>query len=339
MISRLAILITLAAAASGCSTVFEPNDHQPKEPVASELVPKLEERMVAARAEARSLRDPVTGWLCYRDCDCTLWEGKYAAVECDVDLTKAEDPAHPGKFFRKPYDPNDLCADDDADWSDFSRDMGTGLVAGAWRCGNLGMLDRHAAYGRAHPAIVNRLPAWRMGEPVGDGRGIYPPAFIGRVEQTRVALGAPDTPARFWPDLYPRGLVDYAAHLQVMNIWQRGEVSTALRDGGGTPRPDVVDDAGSGPGDASALTLDVSGTMFDRLVEHHARDPRDPLFAGVLGTYTGDMLPALQACLADDWYAGEYVRCGDEPRRCQLAAWIFACDIVLRAYRKTTAID
>jgi hypothetical protein len=71
--------------------------------------------------------------------------------------------------------------------------------------------------------------------------------------------------------------------------------------------------------------------MLARLREHADRDPRDPLFAAALGVYTGDMGPALDACLAGDQYAGSYTRCdGGDGRACQLASWLFACDLVLR---------
>jgi hypothetical protein len=79
-----------------------------------------------------------------------------------------------------------------------------------------------------------------------------------------------------------------------------------------------------------ALT-DVTGTQLDRIKEHAARDPRDPFFQAMAGIYSGDFGPAFTALLADDMYAGEYVRC-DEYRRCQLSAWLFAADLVLRRY-------
>lgn len=301
-------------------------ENETKDPSEDPRVPALVEQQKADIAELRSLRNADTGWASVGG-DAMLWEGKAAAVTCDVDLTKAE--TSPGKFQR---DVDGETSENPA-WSDWSKDMGTGLLAYAWRCKDLALLQRHAAYGEAHKAVHHEVPIWRMGEPVGDGRGFYFPAFVGRVYQTIYALGGENSVQRLWPDLYQKGLVDFQAHLQVMNIWHRGEVAEALRK---SKSEDAVenektpDDAGAVGG--TGLTLDVTTDQYDALKQHAERDVRDPFFQAVYGTYTGDMTKAIDACLAADGYAGEYVRCDGNPRTCQLAAKIFACDIVLRRY-------
>ena len=303
--------------------------HETQAPADHPRLGELRSRMLDAKAEALALRDPTTGWLVTGG-DGMLWTGKYAAVSgvTGVNLLAAE--TAPGKFQRDP----DGETSDNPDWSDWSKDMGVGLMTYGWRAKDRAALERHAAYGRAHVAVVNDLPAWRMGEPVGDGRGIYWPASIGRLLQIVFALGGANAPQRLWPDLYVSGLVDYQAHLQVSNIVLRGEVEETLRkagEGDATPHndPPVVDDA-TPP--AQALVLDVTDDQLAILEEHAARDTRDPLFQAALGTYTGDMGPAFDACLSPDWYGGEYVRCDGDPRTCELAAWLFACDLVLRRY-------
>lgn len=324
-----AIIVALLLA--GCGTLSEAQN-KPKAPAPVDRAADLRVEMDKALAEAEALRG-ADGVLVDDDCDAAEWEGKYQAAVCSHDMRAFEDPARPGKFFRAP---TGCRSSPNPNWEDWSRDMGSGLLAYAWRCNDLPLLERHIAYGRAHPVPVRGAPAWRMGEPVGDGRSIYTPAFVGRIYQTVKALGGEDNLNRYWPDVYVRGLDGYQSHLQVMNIWHRGEVAVAIREGH-LSRPGTIDDAGDAeahlfaenPPPQTAATLDVSGTMLNRLEEHAARDPRDPLFAAVLGTYTGDMGPAVEACLAPDQYAGAYVRCHSF-RKCQLAAWIFACDIVLR---------
>jgi hypothetical protein len=277
-------------------------------------VPALRTKYQNNLAEAVQLRDPVTGWLTPTDCDGALWTGKYAAatgVE-GVDMTASEYPFAPGKFARRPilFGP---CVVNDNRGSSWSRDMGTGLLAYGWLKKDLPLLERHAAYGNTHH--------WVMGDPIGDGRSVYTPAMIGKLYETIYALGGTANDNRLWPDLYPTGKVDYESHLEVMSIWQRGEIDAAVR---GISTQGVSED-GTG-------LLDISAKALVILQEQVTRDPRDPLFQAVYGQYTGNMSPAIDACLAEDGYAGSYVRC-DKPRTCQLAAWLFACDIVLRAYK------
>lgn len=315
---RFAYGCVLALALVACA---KDPDHETKEPGDDPRVAQLEESMAANLAEAKALRAP-NGWL-VEGGDGMLWTGKYDAVVCDVDLEAAE--IAPGKFGRDP----DGETSTNPEWSGWSRDMGTGLLGASWRCGKLAILERHAAYGAAND--------WQMGDPLGDGRSLYTPAFVGRLYQTVYAMGGEDNANRLWPDFYPAGLVDYQAHLQVMNIWHRGEVAEALRKKGVAEKPNpepIADDASDEPAPPAGFALlDVSAQQYLRLEEHAARDTRDPLFAAMLGTYTGDMGPAFDVCLDPTMPVGEYVRCDGDERKCQLAAWIFACDLVLRRYR------
>lgn len=317
----------------GCG--HKDDDSTPQIPAADPRVADLRTAMAANKAEAESLRDPITGWLVQDDCDSMLWTGKYGAVTgiTGVDLTVAEYPEEPGRFARRPltnpcWTPEQGDVGSKTTWS---RDMARGLFPYAWRTKNIALLERHAAYGAAHD--------WLMGEPLDDGRTIYTPATIGGLYQTIHALGGAENINRLWPDFYPAGLVDFEAHLQVMNIWLRGEVEEELAR---QQKPGNSDDANPTkpmPDDASDVDkvpqgfalLNVNQQQLDRLKEHAARDPRDPLFQAELGVYTGDMGPALDVCLDPAMPVGEYVRCGDF-RRCQLAAWLFACDIVLRRF-------
>lgn len=289
----------------------------PVSPDDNSRVGELRDRYGAALIEAMEYRDS-HGWLTSEDCDAMLWTGKYASATLveSVDILAAEYPDQPGRFARRPL--TNPCTSDNPQWSTWSRDMGTGLMAWALRKNQLPVLERHAGYGAGH--------FWNMGEPLGDGRAVYTPSFKGKLYQTIYALGGKDDINRLWPDFYPAGLTDYQAHLQVMNIWQRGEITKRVPSSDDAHHgPPVIDDP-SGP--ATGLT-EISGTMIERLKEHADRDPRDPLFQAVLSLYTGVTAPAYEALLSSNDYAGEYVRC-ERQRACYLAAWIFAADIVLR---------
>lgn len=248
----------------------------------------LEARLDAAREEADSLA-PDTCWL-VTDGDGALWSGLYAAVTACPDYPKAED--RHGHWQRGPgYVPQNPSPE----WSSWSRDSGVGLLAYGLRRRDLGALDRHYRFGHAH--------GWQMGEPLGDGRAIYSPNLVGLLARAVLVLGGEDRAERYLPFKAEGGAVDYRAHLAVMEVLLEGEVRPAT------------------------LALDVTDGQLDLLRAQAERDPRDPLFQAAYARYTGDWGPALDACLAEDMYAGGYVRC-DEPVRCQLAAWLFACAMV-----------
>lgn len=297
-----------------------------KAPLPDPRVEELRTKIQQAHDEAKTLRDPQNLWLTPDDCDGALWTGKYGAVLGGESIAwdVAEYPEEPGRFARRPL--TSPCAADTPSWS---RDMGIGLLTYAWRQRDKALLERHERYGFAHD--------WSMGEPFGDGRAYYTPAMRGKLYQTLLALGGPDNIQRHWPDLYPTGLTDFQAHLQVMGIWLRGEVDEAFKASGTSPGHSG--DAGPAPttdDPAGLQSLAVTATTqsaLDILRAQAQRDPRDPLFQAVYGMYTGDMAPAITACLAEDQYAGEYVRC-EVFRKCQLSAWLFACDLVSRRFPK-----
>jgi hypothetical protein len=279
---------------------------------------RLRDAYVQALRNAEDVRD-ANGWLTDGDRDGILWTALYGASSgvTGVNIEAAEDiAARPGKFWRCTTDACKSNPNDDK-WSDWSRDMGMGLLAYVWKRDRLDILERHIAYGEAND--------WRMGEPLGDFRGVYTPAMVGRLFQTKLALGGAADQRRFWPSLYPQGLTGYEAHLQMLGIWHRGEVTAKTNDE--TVAIDLPDDL------PNQALLGIDDSMLDRVKEHSQRDPRNPFFAMVLGRYTGDMQPAVNACLAADGYAGDYVRCS-EYEHCRLAAWLFACGQVIGAYAK-----
>lgn len=307
------LLFLVALLALGCST------NEAKEPQPDSRVADLQARFQEVMLEADGLKDPTTGWLVFTDCDSYLWSGKAAAAGLTgFDPSAAE--IKPGRFVRRPPP---YCTSENPLWSDWSRDMFAGLNAYAWRSGDRAILERHLVFGRAHN--------WIMGSPFGDGRSVYLPATYGRLYQTIFALGGPDDAKRLWPDTYPTGLDDFEAHLQMMNIWLRGEIEEKLREGDARPRTDLEDDVGGSGGVVQNL-LDVSDKQLSRIEEHAAREPKNPFFQCLKGIYSGDFGPAIDALLDPAMPVGSYVRC-DEFRRCQLAEWIFSADCVLRRFK------
>jgi hypothetical protein len=73
------------------------------------------------------------------------------------------------------------------------------------------------------------------------------------------SLGGKAYANRLFPVEYPAGATGYAAHLQVVGILSYGNFSGAVTD-----------------------------AMLERLREHHAREPRNPLFAAAAYRYTGE---------------------------------------------------
>ncbi len=261
----------------------------------------------ANQARAAELRDPVTGWLAATDGDGMIWAAKYAATTDGVNIEAAEYPDAPGRFNRHPPPFG-------ADTTTWSRDMGVaGLLPWAWLKGRRDVIERHAAYGKAHN--------WFMGEPMADGRTYYTPSMRGLLAKEIKALGGDGGGDAVWPSIWPAGLDDYEAHLQVMAIWLQGEVAAALADPSGAPEP---------PTSAQTdLNLDISNQMFLRLQEHAKGEPKSALYAYVYGKYTGDQSAAISLLLDPAMPTAHYVRC-NEMEQCQLAEWLFVSFLVLR---------
>lgn len=260
---------------------------------------------------AEEIRDPDTGWLT-RDCDAMIWTGKYAAVlpsgRGAVDILAAEFPGSPGRFGRRPtpncWNPIDGDVGSKTTWS---RDMFiAGLLPWAWKKKEVAPLQRHEEYGRAN--------TWKMGEPLDDGRTLYTPSLVGILYQAIFELGGSDNTNRHWPSIYSSGLDDFQAHLQVMDIWFRGEAAEA------SEKPQKPEEG------ANLTTLEVSETMYMRLVEHADREPKCWTYQAMRGIYDG-MEHAIDIVLAGDNECS-YVRCGGE-EACHIAERLWALDIIL----------
>jgi len=294
--------------------------------------------------QAQKIRDRTTGWIHPEGCDAFIWDGEYAASPKvrGVDMEAAEFKDQPGRFGRRP--PPNCWTPDGANGSKttWSRDMFVGgLVPWAWLTKDLEALERHAEYGKDNN--------WKMGEPLDDGRTVYTPAMIGLLYKAIQGLGGEKSSNAVWGNIYPKGLEDYQAHLQVKYIWARGEISHTLAN------PDDKPSKPSGPvqlwnkdqlglhgiesnstsplevtkKDGRWRLLSISETMYQRLEEHYKRVPHDAFYAYVWGLYSGDLGPAIDNTL--NGTQGGYVRCGKgNEEKCQLAHRIFVIGQILR---------
>lgn len=303
------VLCVLASAVLACRP-----GHKSTPPEAVPDLTELKADYAMSKAEAETLRDPETGWLARHDCDGMIWSAKADVALGGTKIEAAEYPDAPGKFGRRPppycWTPE---LGDQGAAAEWSRDMAVaGLFPWAWLAGRRDVLERHAAYGRAH--------GWWLGDPTAAGQAFYTPSMRGLLAKVIMAMGGEATADALWPTIWPAGLVDYEAHLQVMSIWLQGEAAARAGEADAMPAKPL---AGQG------LTVDISDEMYLRLEEHAAREPRNPLYAYVLGRYTGDQARTVELLSADDMPVGEYVRCG-VPRQCQLAEWLWVATLVLR---------
>jgi len=153
---------------------------------------------------------------------------------------------------------------------------------------DLPAIERHIAYGEEN--------GWKMGEGAPQ-RIYYSPALIGLWYKAARILGH-DYGYTEVPNVYAKGLTDYQAHLQMLDIYLRGKL-----DG------------------------KISSRMRDRLREHHSRLPRSHFYAAINAKYSGTNNDILDTCLGYDEPIGDYVRCDNEA--CELAEKIFTCKMVL----------
>lgn len=272
---------------TSCAARVSP-ELSPLNPRKSELIAAMDLKLAQAALE----RDQTNGWLTPNDCDGMIWSGKYASVNCtEVNIEAAENPQGSGRFERRPggcWHPDSPDNDSETTWS---RDMAVaGLYPYILRCKRLDLMERHIGYGEAH--------TWSMGDPLADGRAIYTPQMIGLTYAIRQALGGNGHAMTKSPKIWPKGLDDYEAHLQVMAIWLESRMG------------------------------EISSVMRDRLFEQADREPDNPLYSFMAGRYLGNQDRTLDLLLDSSMPMSEYVRCGVDGEKCKLAEWLFVASLL-----------
>lgn len=275
--------------------------HKPVEPVPTELVAEAREKH-ALRLELASGLVDQNGCITPKDCDGKLWCAKYASARNTelLNMDAFEYPGQPGRYARRPIeygycylDESEGGEPDQGSGSSCSRDMAMGDILWAQAHNNPGHLQRHYDFVKSN------------GNKCGTGditATYYNPFFRNFIEAVldTLSLVAPKWPTE---QEYLAGLDDYKAHLQMLNIHIRQKAEGGLTD-----------------------------AMLRRVVEHSDREPQNPFYAYLRGKYTGDMNPAVKACVEGTY--GTYVRCGVglDTELCVLAELIFACDLVLEYF-------
>lgn len=287
--------------------------------------------------QARTIKDQETSWVLAEDCDSMLWNGK---MSCNDKVTwfnprLAEYPDQIGRYTRRPISkgycyPKEEGKDGSA--CTWSRDMGHGLGAYTICKKDLQIVIDHVRYGENH----STAGIWNMGEPLADGRALYPPGFSGMWYQMRYALGGDDNILRKTPDIYPSGLDDYEAHLQVMNIWNRMITSEKIGDSDALPRKPTNGEVLSLKErdevvlpDGSYRLADIRESMYQRLKEHSQREPECPFYLAMYHHFEdGDYASTASSILSHEQVKCSYVRCNDKPD-CHIAEKLFVIQLIL----------
>lgn len=201
-------------------------------------------------------------------CDSVLFSGLMAASGIDtIDVTAAEDPAKPGRWYRRPVSLPE-CYASGSSRSTISRDMLLGVMWYAWTEKRLDVLERMWEYGESRD--------WFMGDDAVGGFHTQMGPLVPLLAREIYALGGED----HW--VYRRlplasekdeGKTDFESHLQVLQILLNAEVSHG-----------------------------VSETAIQRLQEQAGRQPGNPLFQYALHAWTDGQLDVAANLLLNEQY-------------------------------------
>lgn len=281
-------LIFLLAA---CSAGKKPQMH-------TQDISVLRERYETLRDEYDAETHDRAGWASERDCDGTLWAGIACSAGATVDIGRAE--YAPGQIERRP---SPSCYPGDSR-STVSNDMFTGYLWCAWSRRDYDTIRRVANYGKAHELRIGPvLIGWIMGEPYPEHAAevVMRPNDIGLIGRMRHKLssGEDSPPYRTYPSVFLPVKNDFEKHIQVLSIALNGAVDGKLHE-----------------------------ADLDRLRVMASEEPLNPLFAAVLGVYTGNMERAISLLLDPSTPIPSYVR-GERRDLYATIHWLRAARFVL----------
>lgn len=278
-------------------------------PVDIDLGP-VENRIEELAQRAADLVDG-NGWLVSKSCDARLWTAKACLDSTDFSAAMIGE-----QYFRTP---SKTCYSNFLVWkklkvkrdaeldkelkaeitakmkaikhksqSTTSRDMELGTLSCLVERRDLTAIEDHIEYGSDN--------AWIMGEGLIT-RTPYSLALIGLWYKVARVLGH-DYGYTEVGNIYPKGQIDYQAHLSMLDIYNRFRM-----DG------------------------KISKIMLARINEHADREPECGFYQSMKSKFSGDLQPAIDICLGESKCS--YVRCDEELEKCRLAEQIFSCRIIL----------
>jgi len=269
------------AAIAFCISCSSPKNKQVDS--SKDRLAELQENQNFLINEMMKISDSKNTWLVDKSCDSMMWSALAGtSLKGYFDYSLAEED---GKFYRTQYK---NCYPEDSK-SSWSRDMSLALLIYLYSQKDLAAVERHIEYGENN--------GWIMGEGV-KSRTYYTPALISLWYKVAKTLGH-DYRKFIIPNVYTKGLIDYQAHLQMLDIYLNGELDGAISDG-----------------------------MLSRVREHSSRLPSSNFYDAIRSKYLGDFSRVIGRCISDEHLVGDYVRCDNEP--CELAEQIFACGIITK---------
>ena len=177
--------------------------------------PELQQRAEMYRQLVSEVQDE-HGFIYTHECDSTLFSGLLGAAGVPVDLTAAEDPEVPGRWYRRPVSLPE-CWESGKSRSTISRDMLLGVFWWAWVEGRLDVLERIWDYGERR--------SWFMGDGrLGGFDTLLVPTHISTLAQLIYRLGGEDrTSWRLLPVSFSSDCEGFKCHIRALHIALRHE--------------------------------------------------------------------------------------------------------------------
>lgn len=190
-------------------------------PVANSVVdrgPELHQKLENYVAWSEAIRRP-SGFIQTGECDSLLFSGLYGTV-AEVDLLAARDES--GQWFRRPLSLPE-CYEAKASASTISRDMFVGLLWWIWTHKKLDVAEDLWKYGLVHNWVMGQ------GEP---SRVVFTPNMQYMLAELICRLGGSTckASARSFPLAWTVGNIGFQAHLDVLLILLKGEMTRTITD-------------------------------------------------------------------------------------------------------------
>lgn len=245
--------------------------------------------------EAQEKFDRETGWPSAEDCDGLLWAGIARAAGINSVLFNRAEQAS-GRLSRRPKAPCFADGKDLGSDSTISKDMVLGYLYASWRSGDLGAMQRLAAYGESHYWVLGEPFPARADKVLLTGNQI---GLLGRIIEN-LSGGQVLKPYRNIEPIYSMVKKDYEQHLMALFILLNGEVRGWI-------------------------------SSYEKHFLKYLRnsDRANPLFAAAYALYDDGDFNSVISGLGSATYTPSYARGSDNYK---LVAWLFTADLILRNF-------